>query len=70
MAQKHLTTPCPDCGTPILFEPKMLLTGVKFTCTRCSASIGLATESVPVVRESLDKFDKLKSRVLTAPKPA
>ncbi|HEU4717323.1 MAG TPA: hypothetical protein VFU15_05810 [Bacteroidia bacterium] len=62
----QLSIPCPDCKTPIPFDPRMLIQGAQFSCPKCKAFLGLASESKEIVRESLDKFDKMKSEVLKA----
>ena len=54
------TIPCPVCGTKIHFNTRELLKGVKFTCSNCSASIGLSNESKPLVQDVMDKFDNIK----------
>jgi transcription initiation factor IIE alpha subunit len=57
------TIPCPVCNTPISFDTKQLLAGVQFTCSNCHQSIGLALESKDVVKETMDKFNDMKSRI-------
>lgn len=51
---------CPDCGSDIFFTVQLLLAGAEFQCTYCKASISLNTGSAPVVKETVDKFNKLK----------
>lgn len=49
--------PCPVCATLIPFDLKQLITGVNFECPNCRASIGLISESKPIVAETIQKFD-------------
>lgn len=53
--------PCPVCNTSIQFDVKQLLSGMQFTCPNCFASIGLADESRPLVQETMEKIDQLRS---------
>ena len=55
--------PCPVCQTNIPFDTKQLLMGVKFTCPNCQASIGLDSESKPLVEKTLEKFEDLKKNL-------
>jgi transcription initiation factor IIE alpha subunit len=59
--------PCPVCGTKIPFDTYGLLRGEKFTCSECNASIGLASESKPIVQEVLEKLETIKK---SSSKPA
>jgi hypothetical protein len=34
---------------------------MRFVCTNCGGAIGLADESKPVVSETMEKFEKVKS---------
>ena len=52
--------PCPDCQTPIMFDPKLLVLGHNFSCTGCNAVLSLAPESSPVVKDALDKLEQIK----------
>ena len=57
---------CPDCGSPIPFDPYALVKGQRFSCPKClDVSIGLASESRDVVKESLDKLESLKKDLST-----
>lgn len=60
--QQHI--PCPECQTPIYFDPRSLLQGLQFSCHKCGIAIGLSTESRGVVQESLNELDKIKSGLL------
>jgi hypothetical protein len=57
----QLSIPCPECTTPILLTPQLLLQGIQFSCSKCNAAIGLSNESKHVVQDSLEKFDKIKA---------
>lgn len=62
----QLSIPCPVCQTAIFFDPQLLLQGAQFSCPKCAAAIGLAAESKEIVKDSLEKFEKMKSEVLSA----
>lgn len=59
-----LSIPCPDCKTPIQFSTYSMLSGMKFNCPNCQLSIGLASESKPMVQSTMEKFEKLKEEIL------
>ncbi len=59
---KEQTIPCPVCQTKIPFDTKQLLLGVQFVCSNCQASIGLADESKPIVKETMEKFEAVKGK--------
>ena len=54
--------PCPVCNTTIPINTQALLTGAKFNCPNvdCDASIALAAESKPVVKDTIETFEELK----------
>jgi len=56
------TIPCPVCKAAIPFDTRQLIQGVQFSCPQCSVAVGLATESKGVVRQALDRFDKLRAQ--------
>ncbi len=56
--------PCPVCQNPIIFEVQALIQGGKFGCAVCGAVVSLASESVDLVEESIDKLEKLKQNTL------
>lgn len=62
MINKEQKIPCPVCNTEIHFDTHQLLKGYKFSCQNCSASIGVSSESVSVVKESMEKYESLKQR--------
>ncbi|PCK07276.1 MAG: hypothetical protein COA42_15060 [Alteromonadaceae bacterium] len=53
--------PCPACGNEIIFDTYMLMAGQAFSCGQCHASIGVATSSVPVVKDAMEKFEQIKA---------
>ncbi|GCC51438.1 hypothetical protein SanaruYs_16630 [Chryseotalea sanaruensis] len=53
---------CPVCQTPILIEYKALIQGMRFTCGNCKASIGIASEAISVAKETMKKYDELKTQ--------
>lgn len=55
--------PCPECGTNIPFDAIQLMQGVKYTCSNCHASIGLAKESKTSVQEAMKKFEEVKKQI-------
>ena len=64
MINQENVIPCPVCNTKIPFEVKMLLSGVKFSCPNpeCDASIGLSQESAPLIEQTLEKLETLKTK--------
>lgn len=68
MVNQDQTIPCPTCGTKIPFVVQQLLMGVQFVCPKCQGAIGLAPESKDQVKETIDKFNEMKSNVLKTPK--
>jgi len=63
MINPDQTIPCPVCETKIPFDAKELLGGVKFICpsSSCDATIGLASQSKPIVQDTLEKLESIKS---------
>lgn len=52
---------CPECHQgEILFDAGQLIMGVQFSCPKCSVSIGLAVESMPVVQKTMDELNSVK----------
>lgn len=62
MINNEQSIPCPVCNTKIPFDTKQLLLGVKFVCPNCNAAIGLADESKPIVKETMEKFEAIKGK--------
>ena len=58
--------PCPTCGTKIPFDVHQLLVGVQFVCPGCSALIGLSNDSRETVKQTVEKFDEMREKVLKA----
>ncbi len=56
------TLPCPVCHTPIPFEVRELLQGVRFVCSKCGAAISLSEGSRPQVQEAMEKLNRLKQK--------
>jgi transcription initiation factor IIE alpha subunit len=54
--------PCPDCQTKITVQTSALISGVSFQCPNCDVSIGLAAESVNLVKESFQKLKDIKEK--------
>jgi transcription initiation factor IIE alpha subunit len=65
MINQEQTLACPVCSSKIHFDAKELLKGVKFKCPNiaCDASIGMATESKPIVTKAMDKFEEIKANL-------
>jgi len=57
------TINCPDCSTPIPFDPYALVQGKQFVCPNCSASIGIDQGSRETVKNALDQFESMRSRL-------
>lgn len=62
MINLEQSIPCPVCNTKIPFDTKQLLLGIKFECPNCKAAIGLAEESKPIVKETIEKFEEIKGQ--------
>jgi len=58
------TIQCPnaECHGTIQFDPYLLIQGKSFTCSTCNSVISLNQDSTEVVKDTLDKFDELKSQ--------
>lgn len=58
------TIQCPnaECNGVIQFDPYLLIQGKAFTCNTCNSVISLNQESTEVVKDTLEKFDELKSQ--------
>ncbi|MFI5151481.1 MAG: hypothetical protein ACHQRM_17270 [Bacteroidia bacterium] len=63
MINSEQTIPCPTCNTKIPFDTRQLLLGMQFVCPNCMAAIGLATDSKPVVEETMKKFEDVKGKL-------
>ena len=63
MNNKQQTLPCPICSTPVIFDTYQLLQGVKFSCPKCYAAIGLAEDSMGTVQSAMNQFEKMKSEI-------
>lgn len=63
MINTEQSIPCPVCNTKICFDTKQLLMGVKFVCPTCQAAIGLANESKPLLKDTMEKFESIKDNM-------
>jgi hypothetical protein len=63
MINHENTIPCPVCGTKIPFEIQALLAGTSFNCpnAECYSAIGLAPESAPIVKQTIEKLESIKT---------
>lgn len=54
--------PCPECNTKIVISSSLLLQGQSFTCPNleCDVKISLNSESTSVVKDAMDKLNRLK----------
>ncbi|NRA11338.1 MAG: hypothetical protein HRT57_05210 [Crocinitomicaceae bacterium] len=52
--------PCPTCQNKIPFDPIALLQGAQFVCSNYQGVVGLATDSRPIVEETMGKFDEMR----------
>ncbi len=62
MMNLEQSIPCPTCQTKIPFDVQQLLRGMEFSCPGCHASIGISTESRPLVEETMEKFSEMKKK--------
>lgn len=65
MINQDQTIPCPVCGTKIPFDTYQMLQGMQFACPNkeCDAMIGLASESKPLVQETMEKFERVRTKL-------
>jgi len=63
MINQEQSIPCPTCKTKIPFNAQQLLMGAQFACPGCLTVIGLASESRPIVEETMDKFQEMKENL-------
>lgn len=61
MISTEQALPCPVCQTKIPFDPYQLIKGFKFSCPSCTAAIGVSSDSLGEVKDSMEKFDKIKA---------
>lgn len=61
MINQKNSIPCPVCKSLITFDIRSLLEGIQFTCPNCNASIGISAESMGIVKETMEQFDKLNN---------
>lgn len=61
MSLMKQTIPCPNCNEKIEFDVQGLLSGEKFNCPSCDASIALGAESKPLVEQTMEKFEDMKN---------
>lgn len=62
MMINNQSIPCPVCQSSIPFSIDQLLMGIHFACSNpeCTASISLASESKPIVEETMEKFKEIE----------
>jgi len=55
--------PCPNCGTMIPLEMRLLAEGASFTCPNpeCATEVALSRPSVGITAETMKKFEQLKA---------
>lgn len=53
------TIPCPVCKSPIIFDPKLLIQGKKFSCGACGGAVGIAQESLEQVKNASHHYEAL-----------
>ena len=61
--QQFIPCPAADCSGKIPFDPNELLRGVSFVCPKCHASVALASESMEVVQQTINKFEMIKKKL-------
>lgn len=57
--------PCPVCAAKIPFDVNQLLLSLNFDCPNCGVSIGLASDSMPIIEQVVQKFDGMLKHVNT-----
>lgn len=63
MINTDQSIPCPVCNAKIPFDTNQLLSGIRFICPKCTAAIGLSTESKEVVQDTMNRLQELKSKM-------
>jgi transcription initiation factor IIE alpha subunit len=58
-----ISIPCPVCQTAIPADSSQLITGVRFTCPKCQATIGLSSQSKEQVETAMRDFEQLKEKM-------
>jgi DNA-directed RNA polymerase subunit RPC12/RpoP len=53
---------CLVCKTRIPIEPVLLAQGKTFICPNCTSRVTLELKSIPVVKETIEKFEQLRAR--------
>ncbi|MGV6811319.1 MAG: hypothetical protein ACWA47_03665 [Brevirhabdus sp.] len=58
--------PCPDCGTMIPIDTRLLIEGMQFQCPnpKCRAEIALSQPSAGITEETMKKFEQLKADLM------
>lgn len=54
---------CPECGTDIVVDVNLLLSGQKFSCTNCQTAIQLERSSQKVAETAMDQFKRVKDQM-------
>lgn len=55
--------PCPVCKTGVPFDAHQLLRGVRYSCPQCHASMGLAVDSMDLVRTTLATLERKRAEL-------
>lgn len=61
----NVTINCPLCNSPIVVEPKQLMSGAKFGCSnhQCDAVVSISQESQSTVKTAINELDQLKQHM-------
>ncbi len=56
---------CPDCKKgEVPIETNLFVAGAAFTCPQCKTELQLATESIPVAANGLEKYSAYREKML------
>ncbi len=55
--------PCPECGADIAVDVNLLLSGQKFTCSKCQTAIQQERAGHNLTDKAMDQFKRLKDQM-------
>lgn len=63
---KSQQLPCPNCGSMILFDAKLFVTGMSFSCSNptCHTSVNISPTSLEQAKDVLDNYESQKQTIL------
>lgn len=61
---------CPGCRSQIHLNPAELVMGASFCCPGCTATVAVAMESLPVVRQALQQLESARDAAASGESPS